>query len=111
LPVAERIHAAITAVRIPALAGDIAITLSIGIAEVGQPTQDESVAQVISRADEAVRGKTGRAQRVGNLPGGATRNRARLSDNTGGGCPTKGLIFVIEALGAGVSARPPPPSA
>jgi diguanylate cyclase (GGDEF)-like protein len=78
LPVAERIHAAITAIRIPALAGDIAVTLSIGITEVGQPTQDESVAQVISRADEAMYAakRTGRnrsatylAARPGTGPG------------------------------------------
>lgn len=74
LPVAERIHAAITAVRIPAIAGDIAVTLSIGIAEVGQPTQDESVAQVISRADEAMyaakrAGRNGSATYLAARPG------------------------------------------
>ncbi len=54
LPVAERIHAAMTAVRVPALPADLAVTLSIGIADMGQPSQDETLALVINRADEAM---------------------------------------------------------
>ncbi|MBP7649380.1 MAG: diguanylate cyclase [Phenylobacterium sp.] len=54
--------------------GHRAVTLSIGIAEVGQLTQDGSVAQVIGRADEAMyaakrAGRNGSATYLAARPG------------------------------------------
>ena len=53
-PVAERLRAAVTAIRAPTPHGDAAVTLSIGIAETYYTPQDETVAHVINRADEAM---------------------------------------------------------
>jgi diguanylate cyclase (GGDEF)-like protein/PAS domain S-box-containing protein len=51
---AERIRAAVSAIRVPTPLGDVAVTLSIGIAEMFHPPLDDTVAQVINRADEAM---------------------------------------------------------
>ena len=53
-PVAERIRVGVAALRVPIPKGDSAVTLSIGIAEIIITPQDESVEDVIHRADEAM---------------------------------------------------------
>ena len=53
-PVAERLRASVTAIRTPTPHGDAAVTLSIGIAETFDTAEDETVAHVINRADEAM---------------------------------------------------------
>ncbi len=53
-PVAERIRVGVAALRVPIPKGDSAVTLSIGIAETILMPQDESVENVIHRADEAM---------------------------------------------------------
>ena len=53
-PVAERIRAGVAALRVPTPKGDSAVTLSIGIAETILTPQDESVENVVHRADEAM---------------------------------------------------------
>ena len=53
-PVAERIRAAVAAIRTPPPHVDIAVTISIGIAEMVHPPQEDTVAHVINRADEAM---------------------------------------------------------
>ena len=53
-PVAERIRAGVAALRVPTPKGDAAVTISIGISETILKPQDESVENVIRRADEAM---------------------------------------------------------
>jgi diguanylate cyclase (GGDEF)-like protein/PAS domain S-box-containing protein len=54
LPIAERIRAAVASLRVEGAKGAIAITLSMGIAELSHEPPDESVDRVIQRADEAL---------------------------------------------------------
>jgi diguanylate cyclase (GGDEF)-like protein/PAS domain S-box-containing protein len=53
-PVAERIRAGVLALRVSTPKGDVAVTVSIGISEIILKPQDESVEDVIRRADEAM---------------------------------------------------------
>jgi diguanylate cyclase (GGDEF)-like protein/PAS domain S-box-containing protein len=54
LPVAERIRAAVAALRVGDGGNQPAITLSVGIAELQREPPDESVERIIQRADEAL---------------------------------------------------------
>ena len=54
LPVAERLRSAVAAIRAPTPHGDAVVTLSVGIAETFCTPEDESVAHLINRADEAM---------------------------------------------------------
>lgn len=54
LPVAERIRASVTSLRIEGMEKNPEITLSIGIAELVREPPDENVERVIQRADEAL---------------------------------------------------------
>ena len=54
LPIAERIRAAVSALRASTPYGDVAVTLSIGIAEMFTPPLNDTVAQIINRTDAAM---------------------------------------------------------
>ena len=53
-PIAERIRASISALRMQTETGPLAITLSIGIAEIWREPADESVERIVQRADKAL---------------------------------------------------------
>ncbi len=54
LPIAERIRTSIEAMRMESSKGPLGITISIGMAEIGHAPFDESVENVVLRADNAL---------------------------------------------------------
>jgi diguanylate cyclase (GGDEF)-like protein/PAS domain S-box-containing protein len=54
LPIAERIRANVAAMKLPTENGPISVTLSIGIAEIRHEAADESVEDIVQRADNAL---------------------------------------------------------